>query len=101
MGRTKSVEKVKTSRGPNIKKFLKVTEKEKTELLKAIKTGKGSKGQSYYRKFLNGGSVTYKGAVLAKCFECMGYYTDGRIDCGDTSCPLSPFRPYQGVKIDE
>lgn len=31
---------------------------------------------------------TLKGAVLAHCHECMGYYSDGIVDCENYKCPF-------------
>jgi len=36
-----------------------------------------------------------KYAILAKCYECMAEYVDGRKDCGITSCPLYAWMPYR------
>lgn len=33
-------------------------------------------------------------AMEAMCHQCMGYYTDGKMDCECTSCPLYPWMPY-------
>ncbi len=42
---------------------------------------------------------TYKSAVEAKCFTCVGSGADPYIEpirtCSVTTCPLHPFRPYQ------
>ena len=56
--------------------------------------GKRAKGKKELIKYLEGGKLTYKQAVQAKCFECMGYCIDGRIDCGISDCPLYPFMPH-------
>lgn len=37
--------------------------------------------------------LTLKNAVLAKCWECMGYYEDGKTDCRLYSCPLYNWMP--------
>ena len=56
------------------------------------------KGKNQYDDFKAGKKLTYKGAVLAHCFECMGGYSDGRQDCCGYSCPLYQFYPYRGKK---
>lgn len=33
-------------------------------------------------------------AIKAKCWDCMGYYTDGKIDCENFECPLYNWMPY-------
>ena len=32
-----------------------------------------------------------KQAVLAKCYDCTGFFADGENDCSMPSCPLHPF----------
>lgn len=36
-----------------------------------------------------------KQAILANCYQCLGFYTDGRDDCEIPDCPLYPFMPYR------
>lgn len=33
--------------------------------------------------------------LLAKCFECMGGYKDGMVDCRIPDCALYPNMPYR------
>jgi hypothetical protein len=69
-------------------------------LTETIKTnGKRAKGRSELLKYLDGERLTYKLAVNAKCYECMGYCIDGLIDCTLTDCPLYPFMPYNPNRI--
>jgi hypothetical protein len=56
--------------------------------------GMVSSGRTNYLKYLDGNKIGLKGAVLSKCFDCMGYYIDGRNDCGIPECPLYPWMPY-------
>ena len=56
--------------------------------------GAKAKGRSellkhFENKKLNGGD-----AIIAKCYECMNCYADGRCDCVIPSCPLYPWMPY-------
>ena len=37
--------------------------------------------------------LTMKNAILAKCWDCMGYYTDGKKDCRNYHCPLYNWMP--------
>ena len=60
--------------------------------------GYGFKGQKEYQQFKNGKRLSYKGAVLAKCYECMGFYDGGRQDCCGHSCPLYQYYPYNPKK---
>jgi hypothetical protein len=43
----------------------------------------------------NGAHLTRGEAILAKCYDCMCYYADGRLDCNLTACPLYSFMPYR------
>ena len=61
--------------------------------------GYGYKGQKEYEKFKRGEKLSYKGCVLAKCYECMGFYSDGKQDCQGISCPLYQFYPYRPKKL--
>jgi len=45
--------------------------------------------------------------ILAKCYECMAYYGDGKIDCKIPLCPLYPLMPfrkgekYQAIQLSD
>lgn len=54
-----------------------------------------SRGKTALVKYLSGGRLTQRQAILAKCCDCMGYHRDGRIDCRVPACPLYPFMPYR------
>ena len=54
-----------------------------------------SSGKSQYLRYLKGKKLTYKQAVIAKCADCNGGYADGRTNCGNIECTLSPFMPYR------
>jgi len=60
------------------------------------------KGQKEYEAYINNlpQRITYKGAVMAKCYECMGFYSDGKQDCQGYSCPLYPYYPYKNKKAN-
>jgi len=58
------------------------------------KHGLTSGGMTVYLKYLSGKRLTNKQAIMAKCFDCCGYYADGRQDCGIKVCPLYPLMPY-------
>jgi len=66
-----------------------------TDKLILVRKGKKSRGQKYLIAHLEGKKLTYKGAVQAKCYDCMGYYMDGLHDCGIPDCPLYGFSPYK------
>ena len=59
------------------------------------KYGKSHQGKNDLVKHLEGKSITMKGAIKAKCYDCMGYYQDGPIDCLVPECPLYPFMSYK------
>ncbi len=61
-----------------------------------IENGKRFKGQAYLLRHLDGKSLTRNQAIAAKCYECMGYYTDGAQDCEIPDCPLYKFMPFRG-----
>lgn len=44
---------------------------------------------------LEGRDLTMKKAILSKCYDCNGYYSDGKTDCRSPRCPLYPFMPYR------
>lgn len=50
-------------------------------------------GRKEYLKYLQGKKITRDEAIAAKCYDCMGYYRDGREDCKNGTCPLYPFSP--------
>lgn len=65
------------------------------ERIKAVRRyGKTARGQKELLKHLAGGKLTFKQAIYAKCYECCGYFSDGKIDCNMQHCPLHPFMPY-------
>jgi hypothetical protein len=64
------------------------------------KSGKAAKGKQELVDHFTGKKLTLRKAVLSKCYECMNYYADGKVDCQIPSCPLYPFMPYrEGEKI--
>ena len=58
------------------------------------KKGSGCKGQAAYVKFTEGAKLTQRNAIYANCFECMGFYVDGREDCKNTTCLFYQWMPY-------
>ena len=57
--------------------------------------GKAGAGRAELLKHLNGESLSYKEMVISKCYDCMGYYSDGAwMDCEIPSCPLYGAMPY-------
>ncbi len=71
-----------------------------TDLIESITVnGKRAKGKADLIKHLEGDRLTYKQAVNATCYECMGYCIDGLFDCEIPGCPLYPFMPYNLNRI--
>jgi hypothetical protein len=52
------------------------------------------RGERELNKYESGGRLTIKQMVLAKCYECMGKYADGKADCMIPECSLYPLMPY-------
>ena len=73
-----------------------ITEEERTSLIRQTKKDPTSGGRTQYLRYLQGEKLTYKEALLAKCYDCDGGHTDGRYDCEVLSCPLRRYMPYLG-----
>jgi|DEB0MinimDraft_10_1074344.scaffolds.fasta_scaffold17113_3 hypothetical protein len=43
---------------------------------------------------------TLKQAILYHCWQCLGFYSDGKRDCKNPRCPLYSFMPYRDKKTD-
>ncbi len=71
-----------------------------TKLESIGKMGKLAKGRNELLNHLNGKILSRSQAMRAKCYECMGYYADGRLDCKILDCPLYFFNFYgsQGMQ---
>jgi hypothetical protein len=57
--------------------------------------GKLAKGKREIVKYFSGLRLTARQAIVAKCYDCMGYYVDGKNDCIMKCCPLHDFMPYK------
>ncbi|HHT9136774.1 MAG TPA: hypothetical protein ACFYEK_05945 [Candidatus Wunengus sp. YC60] len=67
-----------------------------SELIEMIeKNGTLSRGKKSLIKHLEGNKIGRKDAMDAKCYDCMGYFIDGRKDCKMPNCPLFKYRPYK------
>lgn len=62
------------------------------------KHGKTARGKKELIKHLEGGRLTLKQAILAKCYDCLGYMVDGRQDCKMPSCPCYSFMTFNSDK---
>ena len=54
-----------------------------------------AQGKNQLKKHLDGKTLTRGQALLAKCYECMSGYVDGRVDCEIPDCPLYQYMPYK------
>jgi hypothetical protein len=62
--------------------------------------GTTAQGKKEYVKYLKSGQkLSPKQAILANCYQCLGFYVDGRHDCEIPDCPLYPFMPYRKDKV--
>ena len=61
--------------------------------------GKTARGQKEILKHLSGQRLTLKQAVLAHCYDCLGFYADGKVDCNMPHCPLHPFMAYNAERV--
>ena len=48
---------------------------------------------------LSGEKITPMQAIHSKCYECCGYFADGKADCGISDCPLYSFMRYNPHRI--
>ena len=64
---------------------------------------KSVKGFVSWKRFQEGSHITRKQAILAKCYDCMGYYADFGLDkdCKVKDCPLYPYHPYRSRTVQE
>lgn len=58
------------------------------------KYGKVARGKNELLKHLSGQRLTLKQAVNAHCYDCVGFYADGKHDCKTRHCSLYPYMPY-------
>lgn len=52
-----------------------------------------ARGKKEFVAFLEGKRLTLKQAMLAHCYQCMGYYEAGK-DCKNEYCPFIAYAPY-------
>lgn len=56
-----------------------------------------AQGKKELLKHLKRQRLTQRQAILAKCFECMAGYADGKRSCKMQDCSLWPFMPYKAI----
>ena len=54
-------------------------------------------GQKHWQNHKKGKRLGVDEAALAKCYDCMGAYADGVMDCKTSDCPLYPWMPYRDI----
>lgn len=74
---------------------IELPEEERGRLMRQCKKDPTSAGRTQYQRYLQGEKLTYREAVLAKCYDCDGGHSDGRYDCEVLSCPLRMYMPYK------
>lgn len=57
-----------------------------------------SRGFGYLKTFSQNKPLQSRQAIIAKCCDCLCYYSDGLIDCRCYTCPLYQFMPYREDK---
>ncbi len=57
--------------------------------------GKLYKGKNALIAHLSGENISFRLAVYAKCYDCMGFFADGKQDCKVFTCPLHPFMAFK------
>lgn len=64
------------------------------------KYGRKGRGRSELLSYLSGKPTTNLKRIRAKCYDCMGYYADGTVDCNNVDCPLHSLMPYRGGEAE-
>ena len=67
-------------------------------MLRIPKNGVLAKGKRELEAHLREEKLTPLQSLLAKCYDCMCGYADGRRDCEINSCPNYSRMPYRGKK---
>lgn len=61
-------------------------------------TGGRFRGKKELIAHLLGEDLTPRKMVIAKCYDCMGHFTDGSMDCKAPACPCYQLMPYREIK---
>lgn len=66
------------------------------QTIENVKKWELRRGKKEYLQHLEGGKLlSYKQAVVAKCYECNCGFPDGTTDCKMPTCPLYGFMPFR------
>jgi hypothetical protein len=81
--------------------FVKNISTNRQERIRNIKKyGIAAIGRSELIAHLQGHRLYASKAIRAFCYDCMGWYADGKKDCQQENCPLYPFMPYKTTPCD-
>jgi hypothetical protein len=70
-----------------------------TRLEEVEKYGLNTIDKKHLLAHLSGEKLTPMQTIHSKCYECMGYYVDGKADCGIETCPNYPMMRYNPHRI--
>jgi hypothetical protein len=62
------------------------------DMLESARNGSGRKGQTNLIKYLEGGRLTQRQAIQAKCYDCNGMGESA--ECSTESCALWPYSQF-------
>jgi hypothetical protein len=66
------------------------------EILWIKKHGIKAQGKNEYIEYLETNKkLPPRKAILANCYQCMGFYDSGKVDCEIMDCPLYLYMPYR------
>ena len=57
------------------------------------------RGRKELLAYFQGKQISRAAAMAAYCFDCMGYFDNGKEDCENPECPLYPWMAYGSRKI--
>ena len=60
-----------------------------------------ARGKKEQEKHLAGEKLSMRQRILAKCYNCMNEYADGKVDCEIEECSLYAVMPYRQNKNPE
>ena len=62
--------------------------------MNVVMSGIKAQGGKELKAHREGKRLTWRQGILAKCYECVGGYVDGKADCEIADCPLYAWMPY-------
>ena len=76
--------------------------RERARLIKEIEAnGLNARGKKELIAHLKGEKIKRSAAMRAQCYQCMGYFTDGREECIIETCPMYEYRSFKHKGEDE